>query len=441
VHEEIAEADMQTQAQAQTQLQSQITDGDVGARAQEQSKSLDGRLVWLMAVACGLSVANLYYIQPLLASIGHEFAASAGQIGFVATMSQIGYACGLLLIIPLGDIINQRKLIVWMLVAVMVALGIMALAPSLFILSFASLLVGLTTIVPQLIVPYAASLASEGKRGRVVGTVMSGLLIGILLARTVSGVVGQYLGWRVMYWIAAALMVLLAVALRLFLPDDNQSKRGMSYPQLLQSLWFLLRTEPIVQEISVLGGLTFGAFSAFWVTLSFFLAAPPYHLGSDVAGLFGLVGVAGAMAATFVGRFADRGDARLLNGASILIVCVSFILMWLTGQWMAGLIIGVILLDLGAQANQVSCQTRVYSLNPAARNRLNTVYMVCYFLGGSLGSVLGTYGWSLWHWSGVCLVSLIMLVLALAFYAVHSRRAGVARERAMQLALERAHRN
>lgn len=438
MHEEIAEADIQTQLQ--TQISGENVE-DVGERIEEQVKSLDGRLVLLMAVASALSVANLYYIQPLLAAIGHEFAVSAGQIGFVATMSQIGYAGGMLLIIPLGDIFNQRKLIVWMLLAVTVALGIIALAPSLFILAFASLLVGLTTIVPQLIVPYAASLAPEKTRGQVVGSVMSGLLIGILLARTVSGVIGQYLGWRVVYWFAAVMMVLLAISLRLFLPDDNRLKRGMSYPHLLRSLWFLLRTEPIVQEVSILGGLTFGAFSAFWVTLSFLLETPPYHFGSDVAGLFGLVGVAGAMAASFVGRFADRGDARLLNGASILIVCVSFILMWLTGQWIAGLIIGVILLDLGAQANQVSCQTRVYSLNPAARNRLNTVYMVCYFLGGSLGSVLGTYGWSLWHWSGVCLISLIMLVLALAFYVVHSRRAGLARERAVQLALERAHRS
>ncbi|BCL83393.1 permease [Ktedonobacteria bacterium brp13] len=403
----------------------------------EQSTSINRGLVLLLSVACAFTVANLYYIQPLLASIGHEFAVSAGEIGFVATTGQIGYACGLLLIIPLGDTINQRKLIMITLIAVTIALGIMALAPSLFILTIASFLLGLTTVVPQLIIPYAANLAPERSRGQVVGTVMSGLLIGILLARTISGVVGQYLGWRVMYWIAAGLMIVLAIVLRTLLPNDIGTKRSISYPRLLRSLWDLLKSEPILQETSVFGALVFGAFSAFWVTLSFLLETPPYHLGSEVAGLFGLVGVAGALAASFVGRFADRRDARLTNGLSILIVVVSFVLMWLTGQWIIGLVVGVVLLDLGTQANQVSSQTRIYSLDPMSRNRLNTVYMVCYFIGGSLGSLLGTYGWSVGKWNGVCIVSIGMLLIAFAFYLLHSRRARAAREHAVQMSIER----
>lgn len=399
-----------------------VRDRMLQEEAQKKSVPFNRRLVLIMAAACAISVANLYYIQPLLESMGEEFAVSAGQIGFVATMAQIGYASGLLLIVPLGDNYNQRQLIVGMLGAVTIALAVMALAPSIVILTFASFLVGLTTVIPQLIIPYAANLSPEHTRGQVVGTVMSGLLIGILLARTVSGVVCQYFGWRVMYWIAAGLMVVLALLLRVFLPDDKRRESRMSYPGLLHSLLHLLLTEPVLQEVSIFSALVFGAFSAFWVTLSFLLKTPSYHLGSDVAGLFGLVGVVGALAASFVGRFADRNDARLVNGMGIVTVLMAFVFMWLTSQWIVGLIIGVILLDLGTQSNQVSSQIRVYSLNPAARNRLNTVYMVCYFIGGSLGSLLGTYGWSLGQWNGVCIVAISLLAVALLIYALHANR-------------------
>ncbi len=389
-------------------------------RAPNTSTSIDRRLVWIMAIACAFSVANLYYVQPLLADMGKGFAISAAQIGLVATIGQVGYACGLLLIVPLGDKYNQRTIIVSMLVIVTAALVAMATAPTFAFLTVASFLVGLTTVVPQVIIPYAANLASDGERGRVVGTVMSGLLIGILLARTLSGYIGAQFGWRQVYWMAAVLMILLAIVLRFALPNDTMQKKGMSYASLMKSLWDLLQREPVLRETSVFGALTFGTFSAFWVTLSFLLATPPYHFGSEVAGLFGLVGVAGALAASFVGKFADRRDARSANGAMMLVTLVSFILMWLAGQWLIGLIIGVVLLDLGTQGNQVANQTRVYSLNGEARNRLNTVYMVIYFIGGSLGSLLGTYAWSLDHWNGVGIVGCGLMVIALGFYALGS---------------------
>lgn len=382
---------------------------------------LSQRLVLLLAVACGLSVANLYYVQPVLADIGREFAVSVNQVGVLATLSQLGYALGLLLIIPLGDRYNRRALIVAMLVAVTVALIAMALAPTLVLLSIASFIVGVTTVVPQLIVPLAASLARPQERGRVVGTVMSGLLIGILLARTVSGVLAAHLGWRAMYWIAAGLMVLLALVLRFLLPPDRPQS-DMSYTQLLRSLWSLVKSEPVLRETSVYGALGFAAFSAFWATLSFRLQTPPFHYGSEVAGLFGLVGVVGALAASFIGRLADKVNPRKTIGIGLLILLASFGIFWLTGQYLWGLIIGVILLDLGAQANQISNQARVYSLNPAARSRLNTIYMVSYFIGGSFGSFLGTYGWGFAGWFGVCGVGLLLLSLALAVYVLNSRR-------------------
>ena len=391
-------------------------------RAGSESATMDGRLVWIMAVACAIVVANLYYIQPMLADMGRSFSVSVNQIGFIATLSQLGYASGLLLIVPLGDNYNQRSLIVIMLVAVSLALVFMASAPGIIILACASYAVGLTTVVPQLIIPYAASLAHAKERGRVVGMVMSGLLIGILLARTVSGFISAHFGWRSVYWFAAALMIVMAVVLRFLLPADRAPKGSMRYSQLLRSLWGLLRTEPVLRETSVIGALVFGAFSAFWVTLSFFLETPPYHYGSEVTGLFGLVGVAGALAASFVGKFADRRDPRYANGVAMAITLLSFVLMWLAGQWLPGLIVGVILLDLGTQANQVSNQARVYSLNPQARNRLNTVYMVSYFIGGSLGSILGSYGWSSAKWNGVCGAACLLLVGALVFFALNSKR-------------------
>jgi predicted MFS family arabinose efflux permease len=393
---------------------------------QDISTPLDRRLIWMMAVACALSIANLYYVQPLLAEIAQSFRLSVNQVGSVATLMQLGFAAGLLLVVPLGDRYNRRTLIVSMLVLVTFALILVALAPTVMVLAAAGFLLGFATVVPQIIVPLAASLAAPFERGRVVGTVMSGLLIGILLARTVSGMIGAYLGWRAVYWGAAVLMIVLALALRFFLPEDHQ-RSTMSYWQLLRSLGSLIRTEPVLREAGVFGALAFGAFSAFWVTLAFLLETPPYHYGSEVAGLFGLVGVAGAVAASWVGRFADRFNVRYATGIMLLIELLSFLCMWLIGYWLWGLAICVILLDLGTQGSHVSNQTRIYSLNPSARNRLNTVYMVTLFLGGALGSSLGTWGWSLAGWNGVCGVGSIMLLVALMVYIINSKRAWMQR--------------
>lgn len=377
--------------------------------------------IWVMAIACGLSVANLYYIQPLLAAMQHSFAVSVDQIGFIATLSQLGYASGLLLIVPLGDKYNQRTLIVSMLCAVAAALILMATASTISMLAIASYAIGLTTIIPQLIVPFAAGLAQPHERGHIVGTVMSGLLVGVLLARMVSGFVGAHFGWQMMYWIAAAIMIALAITLRILLPTDHSTKKEMSYPQLLHSLWGLITSEQVLQETCILGALVFGTFSLFWVSLPFMLETPPYHYGSDVIGLLSLVGIAGALAALFVGKFADRRDARYANGFGLIVVLLSFILMWFTGQWIIGLVIGAVLLDLGAQSNQIANQSRIYSTNPAARNRLNTIYMFIFFIGGSLGSFLGTFGWSIAKWNGVCGIACLMLIIAITFYIFNGK--------------------
>ena len=385
----------------------------------QASTTIDRKIVWVLAIVCAMTVANLYYIQPLLADIGRTFATSESGVGFIATLTQLGYALGLLLIVPLGDSFDRRDLVTFTLVAVTVALIATAAAPNITFLAIASFVVGVTTVGPQIIVPFAASLAPPQERGRVVGTIMSGLLIGVLLARVVSGFIGAHLGWRAMYWIAAAMMLALIPLLRKLLPREQPRPR-VSYPELLRSLWGLIRTEPVLRETSIFGALVFGAFSVFWVTLVFFLETPPYHYGSDVAGLFGLAGIAGALAASFVGRLADRINARIITGVMLVVTIVAFIVFWLFGHSLWGLIIGVILLDLGTQGTHISNQTRIYGLNAAARSRLNTVYMVSYFIGGSLGSMLGAYGWSIERWNGVCAMGILVLVAALVAYAFGS---------------------
>lgn len=374
-----------------------------------------------MAVASGLSVANLYYVQPVLAEIGRTFHVSVNQVGVITTMAQIGFALGLLLIVPLGDMYNKRRLIVSMLVAVSIALVAVATAPSFPFLVVASLALGLTTVIPQMIVPFAAILANPQERGRVVGTVMSGLLIGILLARTVSGFIGAHLGWRAVYWIAAGMMILLALVLRLALPQDRSQGTRLNYGQLLVSLVALARSEPLLREVGLFGAMAFGAFNVFWVTLAFFLETPPYHYGSEVTGLFGLVGVAGALAASVIGKLADRMQARHLTGITLLISLSCFGVLELLGHWLWGLALGVILLDLGVQGAHVSNQTRIYRLDERIRNRANTVYMVPYFIGGSIGSFLGTYSWSVAGWNGVCAAGALLMVIALSVYALNSR--------------------
>ncbi len=377
-------------------------------------------LVWLMAIASGAAAANLYYNQPLLAAIAQSLHAPAYETGFIPILTQIGYAVGMFLFVPLGDLMERRRLIVTMLLVTALALGGAAVSPNITWLLMASLVIGMTTIAAQLIVPFAAQLAKPQERGKVVGMVMSGLLIGILLARTVSGFVGAFFSWRAMYWLASGLMIVMAGLLFRLLPKSQPSLK-VPYQQLMESLFKLIR-QPVLREASMIGAMSFGAFSAFWSTLVFLLEQPPYHYGSEATGLFGLVGVVGAAAAPLVGRLADRSSPRLTVGIGLAITTGSFFIFWLFGHQLWGLIVGVILLDLGVQTTQVSNQTRIYSLPPEAHSRLNALYVMFYFVGGALGSFLGAYSWSRWQWNGVCGVGLLMLVGAFAIFFSKRKR-------------------
>jgi predicted MFS family arabinose efflux permease len=293
----------------------------------------------------------------------------------------------------------------------------MAGAQSYLWLALASLGIGIAGSTVHLIVPFAAQLASPARRGAAVGAVLSGLLFGILLARTFSGLLGAWMGWRAIYWLASGMMLLLAVLIRLGLPRSKPTLT-LSWPNLIHSAGVLIRTQPVLREAALLSAILFCAFSAFWTTLVFFLETPPYHYGSAVAGLFGLVGAAGALSAPFIGRLADRYGARRNVLFALLITVASFVVLYLFGKHMSGLIAGVILLDIGVQAGHVSNQTRIYGLVPDARSRLNMVYMICYFCAGAIGSSAGSLLWHHFAWAGVCALGFVLPMAGCGIYAL-----------------------
>jgi predicted MFS family arabinose efflux permease len=298
---------------------------------------------------------------------------------------------------------------------------IAAISPSLAFIITASFFIGLVSITPQLIVPYAASLAEPHRRGQVVGMIMGGLFIGILFSRTAGGWLGAYFGWKIVLALGAALTLTTALLLAAFLPRQRADNR-LSYFQLLGSLFPLLAREPVLRRHALLGALGFGAFSAFWTTLAFYLAARPEHYGSQVVGLFGLVGIVGAAVAPFSGYLSDRFSARIVNGVSLAIVLGSFLVMMLANRSLGWLVLGVFLMDAGVQTNQISNQTRIYGLAPELRNRLTSIYMFTYFLGGAVGSAVGAEAWMTSGWTGVCVAGAGMAAAALVILAIAPRR-------------------
>lgn len=375
--------------------------------------------LWLMAAGSGLVVANNYYNQPLLGKIADSFHISEAKASSVAVLTQVGYAVGLLFIIPLGDMVRRKRLILADFVLILFSLLMAAMAPNIHMLMVASFLIGLTSVIPQLFVPMAAHLSKPEDRGKAIGTVMSGLLIGILCSRTLSGIVGEYFGWRAMFFIAAGVMVVLWIALLWLLPEVYPDYKG-SYKELMMSLVKYIKTEPSLRLASVRGGLGFAGFGAFWTTLVFLLQEPPFNAGSDVAGAFGLIGAGGALAASVVGRISDRMNKRRLITITTSMMLVAWIVFGFSAQSMAGLIVGVILLDLGLQSTHIANQTIIFALHPAARNRLNTVYMVSYFIGGATGTFVAGQAWHLWKWDGVVGVGLVVSGLTLLIHLLGS---------------------
>lgn len=375
--------------------------------------------LWLMTIATGMIVANNYYNQPLLGLMARDFGVAESRISNIAMLTQIGYAMGLLLLVPLGDRLKRRRLILWDMGFIVLALAGMILAPTIEWLFVASFMVGFSSIAPQLFVPMAAELASKEKQSAAIGTVMSGLLVGILLSRVVSGFVGEYLGWKAMYMIAIGCMLVLGILLHRRLPELHPGFSG-SYAELMRSLIFLTRTQPVLRLAAFRGATAFAGFSAFWTTLVFHLEEAPFHAGPSVAGSFGIIGAVGALAAAVVGRIAARTTPYRIILYAVLTMLASWGAFYAGGYTYTGLIIGIILIDLGLQSMHIMNQSSFFALRLNAGNRLNTVYMVSYFIGGSTGTFLGAQAWKYYQWDGVVVTGVCFSVLTLAAHLIFS---------------------
>ena len=397
-----------------------------------QAGQLSPGLVRLMAVTCAVTVANLYYAQPLLHSIAGALHASQGSASLLVTAGQLGYAAGLLLIVPAGDITRRRPLLTGLLAACAATLAGCALAPGLAVLEVAAALAGVTSVVVQMLVPYAATLAGDAERGKVIGTLMGGLLIGILLSRTFAGVVAGLAGWRAVYALAAVAMAVTAVALRRALPDHGPQLR-ISYAAQMRGVLGAARAEPALRWRSLIAACGFGSFACFWTTVTFLLASPQYGFSQLEIGLFALVGAAGAAMSMAAGRVLDArpGLRWPATGALLGLLALSYVPIGLGGSGhllpaggglrLALLVAGVLVMDACVQGAHVTNQAVIYDLLPRARSRLTTVYITTMFAGGAAGSAAGAQAYGHWGWAGATLTAAAFPVAGLGCWLATRR--------------------
>ncbi|KJK14174.1 transporter [Burkholderiaceae bacterium 16] len=378
---------------------------------------LSSIIVLLMSVAIGLAVASNYYAQPLLHSIGAQFGLSTTAAGGIVTVAQLSYAAGLILLVPLGDMIERRSLIVLMTVLSACGLLITAFASSLALVMLGTAVAGSLSVVGQVLIPFASTLAVPHERGKVVGTLMSGLLLGILLARAAAGALADLGSWRTVYWVAAVLMLATSVALWRLLPR-HKNPAGLSYPRLLASVFHLYTDEPLFRARSLLGALLFASFGMFWTPLTFLMAAPPYAYSNTTIGLFGLAGAAGAYAANRFGRMADRGLGNRSTGIGLVLLLVSWLPIAFGQVSVLALVAGILLLDLAIQGVHVTNLSAIYRLNPEARSRLTAGTMTANFIGAATGSLTSSWIFAHAGWSGVCTAGALLGAAALSYAAL-----------------------
>lgn len=386
-----------------------------------QHLSMSHALALLFATACGMSVANIYFAQPLLDQLSNEFSINHSIIGVVITVTQIFYGVGLLLLVPLGDLLNQRRLIVGQMLLSTTALVIVGTASSSMVLFAGMALVGLLAVVTQTLVAFAATIASPTERGRVVGIVTSGIVIGILLARTFAGILTDVAGWRSVYLFSAALMLLMVFMFIKMLPNVEREVKSLSYPQLIRSVLALFIQERTLRVRSVLAMLIFADFSILWTSLVLPLSTPPIALSHSAIGAFGLVGVAGALAAARAGKLADQGYGQRTTGIALALLLISWLFISYIEQSLIALVIGIVLLDLAVQAIHVTNQTMILPLHTEARSRLTAGYMVFYSIGSAGGSIASTQIYAHFGWGGVSLLGASVSAFALLFWAMTRR--------------------
>ncbi len=381
---------------------------------------MNRRLPLVFAVAGGAAVGNLYWSQPLLDFIARDLRTGVGSAGWLVTATQIGYALGVFLFVPLGDLVNRRILVPIALLSSTVALVVCSVAPTFPVLLAALALVGLTTVSGQILVPLAGDMADDSTRGRVVGTVVSGILIGILASRTISGLIAGFAGWRAIYIFAAVVSLVLALVLYRAIPT-LEPRTQLRYPALLASVFTIIRRERSIRWGLVLGGTSFGVFTMFWTALTFLLSAPPFSFSVTVIGLFGLVGLAGAITAQRAGRLHDRGLGLPGIGVAWALVLVAFVVAALGSTSVAIIVVAILILDIAIQGHNIMLQSRMFQVDPAARSRINTAFVTNNFLCGAIGSGLASLLWSHGGWTAITVAGMALSAFALVIWAIGRR--------------------
>ena len=371
----------------------------------KENQGIPRSLLLILAVVSGLSVANNYYSQPLLSAIVQDLHISELAANHIPMMSQIGYACGLLFIIPLGDLYRRRKIILVDFVLLIVALLVFASAQHVYIVYAAALATGICTVMPQVFIPIVAQFSEPVNKSRNVGLVLSGLLTGILASRVVSGIVGEYFGWRMIFYISAAMMVFCFIIIYFTLPDNPSSFEGR-YSELLRSILTLIRKHPNLRISSIRAGLGFGSLLAMWASLAFKMVKAPFFAGQDIIGLLGFCGVAGALTASVAGKYTDRLGIRKMNYIGSGAILLAWLVMFFVQNSYIGMVFGIIIIDMGIQLIQVSNQSNVLIIDSKASNRLNTVFMTTFFIGGAFGTFLSGLCWNQWMWNGVVMAGI-----------------------------------
>jgi len=368
-----------------------------GNRNQHQEGDpLKSGTILLMAVAAGITVANIYYNQPILKEMAISLGATDTEVGKVSMLTQVGYGLGMFFLLPLGDKVNRKKLILSLLIALALALVLMFFSKGIVIVWCLSLLIGICAAPAQIILPMAASL-DKVNRGKTVGIVFSGILVGILGSRVISGFITDWLNWRYVYAISAFMVVCITVLLKLYLPDVKHKFTG-SYVQLLKSTLILVKEHRVLRESAILGAFTFGIFCSFWTTITFYLSGPQFNFHADTIGLFGIVAIGGALVAPYFGKLADKGNTRKSLMITVGMIIFSIILLKVMPLSIAALIVAIFILDIGVQATQITNFTRIYALDENSHSRLNTIYMTTYFIGGGIGTFFGLLCWKHGGW-------------------------------------------
>ncbi|MBE9918135.1 MFS transporter [Paenibacillus donghaensis] len=397
-------------------------------KKQTIEKNIPTWLTILLAAACGIIVANLYYAQPLIGVISSSIGLSATSAGFIVTITQIGYVVGLLFVVPMGDIVENRRLIVISLLLTAAALTVTAVSKQAVPFLAASFAIGIGAVAAQVLVPFASYLASESSRGRVVGNIMSGLLLGIMLARPLSSLVADFFGWHAVFALSAAAVFILAIVLSKVLPTRKPSA-DTRYTALLGSMWHLLRTTPILRRRAAYHACVFATFSLFWTTVPLLLSGPTFHFSQKGIAVFALVGVAGAVAAPIAGRLADRGWTKPATGIALVTVVISVLLplMIQTGSpiGITVLVVSAILLDAGVSANLVLGQRALFSLSPEIRSRLNGLFMAIFFFGGAIGSAIGGWAYATGGWSTALWIGMAFPIAAILYFATEKKQFNV----------------